>query len=180
MATRWRCPPDSSEGFRFSSGSSLHQFGHVGDAARDVVLRDFRDPQTEREILGDRHARVERIGLEHHPDAAILRVRPGDVPSGDPDLAPGDVHEAGDGVQQRGLPAAGRPEQNDELALGDLERQVVDNADRADLDAEVPEGDGTQGLTLSPHPRRCRGRTSALKRDRPREAPWRSAEWRPC
>ena len=50
----------------------------------------------------------------------------------------------------------------------------------ADLDAEVPEGDGTQGLTLSPHPRRCRGRTSALKRDRPREAPWRSAEWRPC
>ena len=44
-----------------------------------------------------RHARIERVGLEHHADAAVLRLLPGDVLAADPDLPVGDVEQAGDG-----------------------------------------------------------------------------------
>ena len=43
-------------------------------------------PQTEAEIFRDRHVRIERIGLEHHGDAAFARIEIGDVLAADEDL----------------------------------------------------------------------------------------------
>ena len=46
-----------------------------------------------------------------------------------------DLEQAGDGVEQGGLAAAGRPEQHQELALLDLERQAGRTPGRAEGDA---------------------------------------------
>ena len=99
----------------------LQELGRLGDAACDLVLRDLGDPEAEGEVHLDAHARIERVGLEHHADAAVLRLVPGDVAAVDPDLPGLDVEQAGDGVEQRRLAAARRSEQDDEFALLDLE-----------------------------------------------------------
>ena len=65
--------------------------------------------------------RVERIGLEHHGELALGRRLVGDVAAVDDDLAAAGVLEAGDQPQQRGLAAARRADEDDELAVVDVE-----------------------------------------------------------
>ena len=60
----------------------------------------------------------------------------------------GDVLEPGDHAQQRGLAAAGRADQHDELAVGDLDVDAVDDlvapkafrTSRMATDAMLPPG----------------------------------------
>ena len=111
----------------FSSCSMLRDF--VG-ALLDHVLRRLGDAERERDVLAHRHVRVERVGLEHHGDAPLGRRHVGDVDAVDEDLPCGDHLEAGDHAQQRGLAAAGRPEQGAELALVDGEVEHLDCLDR--------------------------------------------------
>ena len=66
----------------------LQQFGGSRDALVDLLLRHARNPQAEGQVPLDRHLRIERVGLEHHADAAVLRLVPGDVLAVDEDLAP--------------------------------------------------------------------------------------------
>ena len=75
----------------------------------------------------DRAPRVEAVGLEHH-----AAVGPGtdDRLVVDLDRARGRHVEPGDDVEQRRLPAAGRPDQAHELPVGDLEVHVVDREHR--------------------------------------------------
>ncbi len=49
-----------------------------------------------------------------------------DQPVADVDVAAGDLDQAGDDVERGRLAAAGRPDQGDELAVLDRERDVVD------------------------------------------------------
>jgi hypothetical protein len=65
------------------------------------------------------------VGLEDGVDGATVR---GDAPhglSGDGDLTLGRLLEAGDHAQRRRLAAPGRPEQREELALVDLQRETI-------------------------------------------------------
>jgi hypothetical protein len=66
------------------------QLQHVGsarDAARDLRFRRAADAQAERHIRFHVHGRIQRIGLEHQRDAAVLGVGPGHVLAADFDLA---------------------------------------------------------------------------------------------
>ena len=72
--------------------------------------------------------RIERVGLEHHGDVAVLRRDVVDQPLADADLAAGDLLQPGDHAQQGRLAAAGRADQHDELAVGDLEIDAVQDA----------------------------------------------------
>ena len=47
------------------------------DFAVAFGLGHAREAQGERHVLADRHVRVERVGLEHHGQAAIGRGQPG-------------------------------------------------------------------------------------------------------
>ena len=105
----------------------------------------MRHPEPEGEVLAHAHARVEGVGLEHHGDAAVLGLLPGDVPLADPDLAGLDLEQAGDGVEQRGLAAAGGAQQDQELAPLDLERQAVEDAHGLEGHRDVADGDGAHG-----------------------------------
>ena len=74
--------------------------------------------------------------LEHEADAPVAGSDPGDVAAVQRDAPVIDFDEPGDGAQQRALAAAGGAEEDEELALLDLERDVVD--DRMRL---IPLGD---------------------------------------
>ena len=113
----------------------LQQRRRLGHLARDLGLRRLGHLETERHVVAHAHARIERVGLEHHGDAAVLGLLPGDVALADPDLPAADLEQAGDRVEQRGLAAARRPEQHDELALLDLEIEAVEHP-------HAPKGDG--------------------------------------
>ena len=107
------------------------QLGDLVDAASDLRLLRPADLQAVAEVVADAHVRVERVRLEDHRDVAVPRREVGDVAAADLDRALGDLLEAGDHAQQRRLPAARRPDEDDELAVVDLERDVVDRDDVA-------------------------------------------------
>ena len=90
----------------------------------------------------------ERIVLEHHADVAPLGRQLGDAMLAEVDLARIGELEASDGPEGRGLPAPGGTEQRHQLAVADIEVQVVDGDDGAkrfvrpltamtDIDAEI-------------------------------------------
>src|SRR5262249_6351073 len=87
-------------------------------------------PQRERDVLGDVHMRPQRIGLEHHADAAVFRrqrkARRADDLVRQPDRAGIGWFEPPHQPQQRGLAAAGGPEQRKELAISDREADALD------------------------------------------------------
>ena len=66
--------------------------------------------------------------LEHHGDAGD---RLGHALAVEPDLALVDRHQAVDAAQQRGLAAAGRADDGDDLALADVEIDVAEDLERA-------------------------------------------------
>ena len=80
--------------------------------------------------------------LEHEADAAVAGRDPGDVPAMQRDAAMVHLDEAGDGAQQRALAAAGWTEQDEEFALPDLERDVVDDRMRLIPLGNLVERDG--------------------------------------
>ena len=159
----------------------LQDLGGSGDAFGDFRLGDAGHLQPEGEIAARRHLRIERIGLEHHGDAAVLRLLPGDVLSLDDDLAAGDGDEPGNRIQKRRLAAAGGAEQHQEFALGDLQVHVLDDVQGAEADVEVTHHDGRfHGLILSLRRWRCHGRTSVPTQNTQEGEPARSGWSLPC
>ena len=77
----------------------------------------FSTRKREGDVLEHRHMRIERVGLEHHGDAALDRRQVVDARAVDDDVAAGDVVEAGDHPQQGRLAATGRADEDDELAV---------------------------------------------------------------
>src|SRR5262249_43311525 len=161
---------------------------HHVERARDLVL-DLgrgvfalaRDAQRKGDVLEHRHVRPDRIGLEHHADAAIAWRNEHAVIdvayrfTRDDDLARLGSLEASEAAQGCGLAATGRPEQGDELASLDTEADVIDR-----INGDVPgslEGlakmvDREHGWTIRPVPcrrlRRGAGRAARAIAARPR------------
>ena len=71
--------------------------------------------------------REERKILEGHADAAMFGIDLGHVFAADDDLAGIRLDDAGDEAQQHGLAGAGGAEEHEGLAVGDIERQVVEH-----------------------------------------------------
>jgi hypothetical protein len=123
-ATRWRWPPESF----------LH-------ALRDLGAAEATHLQAERHVVVDAHMRIERVVLKHHGDVAIHGRQMIDQSFADQDLAGSDGFESGDHPQRRRLAAPGRPYENHELAVADLEVHVLDRVDLVELLVEVTDDD---------------------------------------
>src|SRR5581483_4635231 len=121
----------------------LHDREHALDAL--AQLGAARPPparqhlERERDVLEHVHVRPDRVRLEHHPEPALVR-RHADPPLRGEEHAARDRDrplvgrlEPRDRAQRRRLAAAGRAEQREELALVDLERDVVDGEHAAVL-----------------------------------------------
>ena len=85
--------------------------------------------------------RIERVVLEHHRDVALARRHVVHHLVVDGDFASGHRFEPGDHAENRALAAAGRPDQHDELAVGDLEVDAVDDLKVAVLLDQVLDDD---------------------------------------
>src|SRR5256885_13968153 len=84
--------------------------------------------------------RIERVGLEHHGDVALARRQIVHHASTDTDGAARGKIEPGDHAQRRGLAAARRSQQADELALGDLQIEIADGGEGAERLAQLAYG----------------------------------------
>jgi hypothetical protein len=84
-----------------------------------------------RDVVVDRHVWEQSIVLENHGDMTLPWLKGRDVALADRDAATGCPLEPGDRAQQRRLAASGWPQQREELAIGDLEAQIVDAAHAA-------------------------------------------------
>ena len=121
------------EGLRLAGQVLLEveQLRGLEHALGALFLADAGDLQGEAHVLGDRHVRVQGVVLEDHRDVAVFRRDVGDIAVADEDAARVDLFEAGQHAQRRGLSAAGGADENQELAIGDLEVQLVDRGARA-------------------------------------------------
>ena len=102
------------------------RLGGARDAILDLGVGQPADLRLQREfeVLAHRVARIERILLQHQRHVALGRAPVGDVDAVDEDLALGRLFEPGDQAQRRGLAGAGLAEQDEELAVGDVEVEV--------------------------------------------------------
>ena len=98
------------------------------------------------DVLRHAHMRIERIVLEHHRAAAFTRFELVDDSAVDRDLAAGNLLEPGDHPEQRGLAAAGRPENDDEFARHYVEVDAVHDLRFAVGFLDVANGDGGHQL----------------------------------
>ncbi len=80
--------------------------------------------QAKGQVLFNRHIGKQRIMLEHHADAAMLRFNRGDIPAIDADGALVGRRKPRHRAQKRGLSAARRPDQHADLSLIDIEVDV--------------------------------------------------------
>ena len=104
----------------------LERLGRLADPSRDLLLRELPVPQPEREVVLDRHVGIERVVLEHHRDVALLRRQVVHDPVADPDLAFADLLEPREHPERRRLAAARRSHEDHELAVLDLEIEILD------------------------------------------------------
>ena len=89
------------------------------------VLGHLLQLQGEGDVVADGEVRVQRVRLEHHRDVAILGLEVVHHLVTDAQLAGRDRFEAGDHAQRGRLPTAGRADEHQELAVGDIERELV-------------------------------------------------------
>ena len=117
-------------------GTAVDEGGGLLDPPGLDALLDAASLQGVADVLADGHVRPQRIGLEHHADVALVgrQVDPavGVEHRGRPecDLAGAGCLEAGEAAQGGGLAAPAGTEEDEELALLDLEIQVVDRCGR--------------------------------------------------
>ena len=145
-ATRCCWPPESCSdsdrrGGRAAPGpASRARFAPlrrgVGAAGRQAVG----------DVLGDRHVREQRVVLEHDADRRAGSAADGRSRRPPIDDRPWRLRdEAGDDPQQRGLAAAGRAEQGDQLAGLDVERDVLHRHGPAVAVRDPVEDEGLSG-----------------------------------
>jgi hypothetical protein len=75
--------------------------------------------------------RVQRVVLEHHRDVPVLRLDVGDVAVADEDAARVDVLEAREHAERGGLTTTGGADEDEELAVLDVQVERVDRGARA-------------------------------------------------
>ena len=195
MATRWRWPPESSAGRRSSSGSS--DSIRLASATRSAISARAGLLQPQAHVVADRKVRVERVGLEDHGDLTLRRRRRVDAGPVEQHVAGGGVLKPGDDPQQRRLAAAGRADEDTELAVLDIEIDALDHfglaeglGDAAERERAHQSRTGAPLRTLSSAARQtwseatasctCRERSASSAIARATKAAWRSqSAWWP-
>ncbi|EGE58067.1 hypothetical protein RHECNPAF_35000121 [Rhizobium etli CNPAF512] len=108
----------------------LQESGGVAHCLVALWRRHLPHLQAEADVPVHRQIGIERIGLKDHGDVAVLRMHAEHRSPADPDVAARRLGKAGNDVEQRGLAAARRTKQHEELAA--FERNV-DAFQRLDL-----------------------------------------------
>ncbi len=148
----------------------MEQVGDRPDAVCDLAGVEAGHLEWESDVLGDRHLWVQRMGLERHRDVALAGAEFVDAFAVEADLTVGRILQARDHPQDGALAAAGRAEQDAELAVVDVEVDVAhrnvtvveDLAHIVELNAR--HRDPSEGSSLAHPP--ARGHGSDVRRRR--------------
>jgi hypothetical protein len=95
------------------------------------------DAQAEGDVLEHRHVAEQRVVLEHEAHLPLAHVHVGGVLAREQDAARVGRLQARDDAQQRGLAAARRAQQREQLARADVQRHVPQGMEVAELLADV-------------------------------------------
>jgi hypothetical protein len=112
--------------------AELDELEHGGHALGDLGLRHAVLLQSESDVLLDVHVREKCIGLEHHVDRPLIRRHAGHVLAVDQYPAGARRLETPEHAQERRLAATRCAEQAEDLALVDLEADVVNRLEIAE------------------------------------------------
>ncbi len=146
-ATRCCCPPESCFGLRCSS-PPRRTIASASFTRRATSSRER--PRTSRpnaDVLRHRHVREQRVVLEHHADVAGMHRHAADILPVDQHLAAVQRDEAGDRAQQRGLAAAARSQQAEELAVAERHGDAVERRHRVVFLHRIGDGRRCSSLT---------------------------------
>ncbi len=111
----------------------------------DVGFGQAANSQSVRHVFVHAHVRIKRVVLEHHGDVPVFRLEGVHNAVADHDLARRDFLEPGDHAQQGRFAAAGRPDDDDEFAVGNVDRHAVDDLGAAVALANVSKLDFSHG-----------------------------------
>ena len=118
-------------------------FGERGRHPRpDSQRRLFAHLEAEGHVLRYRHVGEQRVVLENHPDVASLRRKVCHAVISEVDVTGVRKLEAGDGAQGRRLAAPRRAEERHQLAVLDVEVEVVDGDDGTEALRQAAQRDG--------------------------------------
>src|SRR5439155_903252 len=117
-------------GIALAEAGQLDEAEHLVHAAGDLRPRPLPHGKPEGDVFRDRHVREEGVVLEYDADVAQMRQHVIDDLAAQHDLTGGRREEAGDALEQRGLAAAGGPEQREELPGRDVEMHAIDRGHR--------------------------------------------------
>ena len=109
-------------------------------------LGDFADLEAEADVLPDGHVWPERVALEDHAGVAFVGGRVCDVFFTEVDGAVGGLGESGDHAEECCFAAARWAEQEEEVACGDVEVDVIDGDGGAEVLGELADGDRGHGM----------------------------------
>jgi hypothetical protein len=110
--------------------AQLHQLQHFLHTLVNFGLGLARHAQAITHVAGGGHVRKQGVALEHHAHVAPVRGHVGKIIALHGDLAGARLFKAGHDAQHGGLAAAAGSQQRDELALLDLQVELL-NGHRA-------------------------------------------------
>ena len=134
---------------------------HLSRPIMALLLRDTSEPQSEGDIVDDIEPRHQRAMLKH--DAA-LRTRTLDRSPAEGNRPGGRLQETCHEVQERGLPAPGRAERDDEAARFDRQRNMIERDHVSQPRAAVVSDDHVTNVEALHAPRSQRSRYSRRAR----------------
>jgi hypothetical protein len=114
----------------FGQSDETQQIEH---ARLDLVLRQPAAYETIADIVGDAQVGEQRVRLEYDPEVAMRRRKVRDFLVALENATRRLYVEPGDRAQQRGLAAPRRAEEADEFAGKDLQRNVLQRGEHAEL-----------------------------------------------
>src|SRR5690606_35666388 len=115
------------EGLRLAVevGLEVKKLCSLFNALVALFLADASDLEREAHVVANRHVGVERVVLEHHRDVAVLRRNVGDIAVTDANRTVVDLFEACEHTKRSRLTATRGAHENQELAVGDVEVELV-------------------------------------------------------
>ena len=90
-----------------------------------VAFGILRQLEAERQIFVNGHVRPQVIALEHHCGRPLFGRQADDGLAVDRDITAGHIQKAADGAQDRGLAAAGRPQEGNDLAFVNIQIDML-------------------------------------------------------
>jgi hypothetical protein len=110
---------------------------HLLDAPVALGCRQTLHLQPEPDVRRHRAVGEQLLVLEHHPDPAAVGGNGGEVPAVEAHGTRLGSDETGDHAQQGALATARRPEQGDDLAVADGERDAIEDHRAGERDGDV-------------------------------------------